>query len=283
MTETDIATAVALLRTSPDLDDEALFAQLLGKGVERRTAARLIEFLPMAYTRIAIGNSGVRFPETFDRRLQDGTTQQYSFSSEPIWLAALAYARSEAENGASRNELLAIAARSAEFDAIQQLLTSGSKLQHILLTPALLWWPETGPPVGPTYFEPPPKTSPPRSYGWGIFQAWFTLLQGIGTFAYNYPFWRKIMSWVAALLCFVVWWGLRRKRRSGLIFFYVLGAFAYANLAWGIGRSFFRHHQDWAWLLHNPFYFYLVAWTTLLYLIPAAFYYPKRWQEFSRY
>jgi hypothetical protein len=44
-----------------------------------------------------------------------------SLSSEPLWEAAVAFARTEVEHGVPGKDLLALAARSAEFDAANQL------------------------------------------------------------------------------------------------------------------------------------------------------------------
>jgi hypothetical protein len=66
-------------------------------------------------------------------------------SSEPLWNEVVAFARYEAKLGVSREDLFTIAGRSAEFDAVNQMLNSGSNLSDIVLTPTLLTWPEDGP------------------------------------------------------------------------------------------------------------------------------------------
>ena len=68
-----IAQAVALLRSRTNLGDVAIYQELAGDGVERLTAARLVEFLPMVYCRLIFLKSGLRFPETYRRALSDGT------------------------------------------------------------------------------------------------------------------------------------------------------------------------------------------------------------------
>lgn len=47
-----IVQAVALLRSRTDLAEIAIFRELTLRGVERQTAARLVEFLPMVYCRL---------------------------------------------------------------------------------------------------------------------------------------------------------------------------------------------------------------------------------------
>jgi hypothetical protein len=132
-------------RQAPNLEDKEIYQALLAEGVERQLAAGLVEFLPIAYCRLILADSGLRFSTTFRRVLSDGTIREQPFSSEPVWNAAVAFARAEVERGATPKDLLAVAGRSAEFDAANQLLHSGSKLKDIALTVPLLTWPEIGP------------------------------------------------------------------------------------------------------------------------------------------
>lgn len=55
------------------------------------------------------------------------------------------FANEEVARGVSAEDLLAIASRSAEFDAANQLLNKGSKLQNLVFTPVVLQWGEDGP------------------------------------------------------------------------------------------------------------------------------------------
>lgn len=67
--DTPISAAVELLRRSPNLTDEAAFAELLAQGIDRQLAAHLIEFLAMAYVRNA-GPRGRGFRTPFRERSQ---------------------------------------------------------------------------------------------------------------------------------------------------------------------------------------------------------------------
>ena len=141
-----IAQAVALLRSRTDLGDVAIYRELAGHGVGRPTAARLVEFLPMVYCRLIFLKSGPRFPETYRRALSDGTySPSVSLSSDTLWNEAKKFAEAEIKSGVNGQRLLAIAGRSAEFDAANKLLNSGSKLEDIKLTEPVLLWPASGP------------------------------------------------------------------------------------------------------------------------------------------
>jgi hypothetical protein len=89
--------------------------------------------------------SGARFSDTFQRLLPDGgISSERLLSSEPLWEAAVAFARTEVGLGVPPKDLLALAARSAEFDAANQLLNKGAKLENLVFTPSLLLWPDDG-------------------------------------------------------------------------------------------------------------------------------------------
>jgi hypothetical protein len=107
--------------------------------MERLFETRLIGcLLPVAYCRLIHEASGTRFSDTFQQVLPDGGIfSERSLSSE----AAVAFARTEVERGVPGKDLLALAARSAEFDAANQLLNRGAKLHGLAFAPALLLGP----------------------------------------------------------------------------------------------------------------------------------------------
>ena len=61
--------AVSILRALQNLDDEGIYKALLAEGFERPLAARLVEFIPMAYGRFLLMKSGARFSDYFQRML----------------------------------------------------------------------------------------------------------------------------------------------------------------------------------------------------------------------
>ncbi len=110
----------------------------------------LVELVPMAYCRVLLADMGTRFPETFQRYRGDGTTTPARpLASEPVWVAAMDFAKREIESGLSRNDKLRVAGRSAEFRAANELLYKGSKLEDLGFTPPVFMWPEEGPDSDP--------------------------------------------------------------------------------------------------------------------------------------
>lgn len=142
-----VAKAVSLFRSSPSLEHDEIFRRLVVAGAPHREAARLVEFLPIAYCHVLFPE--VQFSQTFERRLPDGSTSsERLLSSEPIWNVAVAFASAEAERSTPRKDLLTVAAQSAEFSAMNDLLNRGSQLKDLRFTSVVLMWPENGPDEG---------------------------------------------------------------------------------------------------------------------------------------
>jgi hypothetical protein len=81
----------------------------------------------------------------FRRRLHDGAlSPERTLASDPAWTEVMRFAKTE-QGQVTGSELVAVAAHSAEFAAVNQLLNRGTKLEDIALTAVVLAWPEEGP------------------------------------------------------------------------------------------------------------------------------------------
>jgi len=141
-----ISNAVAIFREWPASSDDEIYRRAVAAGIEPKQAARLVEFLPMAYCRLILARTVARFSDKFRRRQHNGSlSHEERLASNPLWAEIMSYARAEQAAGAAGKDLLVIASHSAEFDAVNKLLNRGSKLQDIALSTAVLLWPEEGP------------------------------------------------------------------------------------------------------------------------------------------
>ena len=141
-----IAEAVAIFREFPNSSDEEIVRKLVATGCDRLMAARLIEFVPMAYCRLLLADLGVRFSGCFQRKLADGRiSAEQRLAANPLWAEAVSFAEAEKKTGVTGKALLVVAARSAEFDAANQLANQGSKLEDLVLMPTVFQWSEDGP------------------------------------------------------------------------------------------------------------------------------------------
>jgi len=141
-----ITDVVAIFREFPNASDDEVFRKLLAMGVERVIAARLVEFVPMAYCRLLLSDAGVRLCDRFQRKLPDGSlSPERLLGAEPLWAEVVSFAKAEKRTGVTGKALVVVAAHSSEFDAANQLANQGSKLEDIVLMPVVFQWPEDGP------------------------------------------------------------------------------------------------------------------------------------------
>ena len=143
-----IGEAVVIFREFPNSSDEEILRKLVATGCDRLMGARLIEFAPMAYCRVLLADSGVRFSGCYQRKLADGRlSAEQRLAANPLWAEAVSFAEAEKKSGMTGKAVLVLAARSAEFDASNQLANQGSKLEDIVMKPTVLQWPEEGPEI----------------------------------------------------------------------------------------------------------------------------------------
>jgi hypothetical protein len=105
-----------------------------------------MEFLPIAYCRVILTEAGaVRFPDSFIRMRADGTYQERKFETDPVWEAVVSFIDVERQRGVSSKDFIAIAGRCAIFDAVNNALNAGSKLEDLFCDAPVFLWPENGP------------------------------------------------------------------------------------------------------------------------------------------
>jgi len=63
----NIAQAVEILRTQTDSSDCQLITTLVEAGFDEAQATSLIEFIPLAYSRVWLADSGVQFEDYYLR------------------------------------------------------------------------------------------------------------------------------------------------------------------------------------------------------------------------
>jgi hypothetical protein len=141
----EIQKVLSVFRSFPELDEEGVFRKLVSEGLPASRAARLLEFIPIVYCRLMLRPFGAQFSGTFRRKGKGGIYEERPFASDALWEPVNAFARSEVDQGISKQAMLLVAGRSPEFDAANQLLNRGSKLEDLRFAPPVFLWPENGP------------------------------------------------------------------------------------------------------------------------------------------
>jgi len=122
----------------PHAADGEIYSALLAENIAPPAAARLTVFMPTAFGRLILSRLNIQLASSFIQLYLDGTRSvEQPLASDPMWQEITNFAEHARQQMSKRN-VLQIAARSAEFDAVNQLLSRGAQTQDIEFTPLLL-------------------------------------------------------------------------------------------------------------------------------------------------
>jgi hypothetical protein len=120
--------------------DPAIVEAMRCEGVDGTLARELLAFVPLAFCRALFPEPQEIFQPHYD--VHDPETDQWQYGlplkSQPVYQAAHDLALQWRREGKPGKAFLAIAGRSAEFRAINELLNEGSKLEDIRCTAPLI-------------------------------------------------------------------------------------------------------------------------------------------------
>jgi hypothetical protein len=120
---------------------EALETAMYATKMPKRHAERILEFMPIAFGRILMRESGVEFQPTYERRKPDSAKRkEYAFAKNAAYIASLEYAERQNQSVTGLPTLNAVAVRSPEIKAIEDMVNSGVETQNIVLSKPILGW-----------------------------------------------------------------------------------------------------------------------------------------------
>jgi hypothetical protein len=129
---------VAFLRANPTAEDDAIVRHLTGNGLAEQQAAKLVQFVPIAFTRFLYRSKCVRFAPDYVVLGADGRpAAQRPVADEPAFREAWDHCEEAVAGGAGDDYLTPVAARSGGYRAIQDFVRKGLDLASVV----------TGPPV----------------------------------------------------------------------------------------------------------------------------------------
>ena len=150
-TQETVTAAVAAFHAHPNADDDAIAEQLSTLGVPDAEATKLIQFVPIAFCRFVMRPSGVKFAPHYVLMDSKGRiVGQHPLDAEPVFTEALAFCDIYLAEGHDPALIVAVAARSAGYQAVMKLLADGARPQAILTSPPIMqapdppkpkWWP----------------------------------------------------------------------------------------------------------------------------------------------
>lgn len=145
--------ALPFFQTHLHDNDDDLIAALVASGTDKPLATRIVQFTPIAFTRVFFERSKVQFAETYFRMKSDGSLgAECRLDEEPVFKAAAALARNRDIAGPS---MLFVTHRSGAFQAIHQAMRQGAQLNGLMVSSPILVErePASDPPAKPP--EPP--------------------------------------------------------------------------------------------------------------------------------
>ena len=111
-------------------------------------AERILEFMPVAFGRVLMRDSGVEFQGIYERRKPgSGVGREFQIATNQVYVASVAYAKRQADSTSGIEILNAVANRSPELKAIQDKVNEGVEAENIVLSRLILGW--TGKPENP--------------------------------------------------------------------------------------------------------------------------------------
>lgn len=132
----DIKVVVDCIIANPHLTDERLTSVLKEKGLDESFVPSYLIWIPIAFCRFMLQGE-IEFPAYYQS--YDSTTKtlnRKSYSEHLLFQEATKYAEIAVAKGLRGDNFVAVAGRSAEFHAINQMDLLGSKLENIVLTEA---------------------------------------------------------------------------------------------------------------------------------------------------
>lgn len=131
---------VAYLQGSPRAVDDAIIRHLMGIGLSEREATKLVQFVPIAFTRFLYRMRGVQFAPTYvvlDQARQP--IDERSIANEPAYGEAWTHCETAAAANSDDEYFILVAGRSGGYRALQDLVQKGSDLSRVITSPPFMF------------------------------------------------------------------------------------------------------------------------------------------------
>jgi hypothetical protein len=126
-----IAALAAVAQGRTDLGSEQLVVAMTNRGIDERSARRLVVFVPLALGRVLLDGLGITFADSY--LVADGDpTMRHPLAEVPEFVAASAAA---ASGQLPPDQVSSLALRSSEVDVVNQALQNGSQPEHLVIGP----------------------------------------------------------------------------------------------------------------------------------------------------
>lgn len=131
-----ITKAIDIFSKGEDIDSKEIIKEIESCGVNYKEAVDIFLFTPMVFTHLMLPS--VKWSDWFVDWIDENTQVRLKLSETSSYQQVLRTVKEYLKNGRHSSIILKVASRSAEFQAINELLNKGEKLDDMRLTDAVL-------------------------------------------------------------------------------------------------------------------------------------------------
>lgn len=125
-------TAIQAFNNCIDKDADDVYNEMVRLGMKEETALEMGLFMPLAFFRALMADSGIKFTEKYLDRYSDGSEQERVLADNEYYASCYNVAAEILkEDAITRDQALNIVGRSSELDAVNKALQEGSKMENI--------------------------------------------------------------------------------------------------------------------------------------------------------
>lgn len=134
-----IIKGVETFRDNPQAEETTLIMNLVNQEIDELTASSIVDFIPIAFTRVGLEHLNIKFQDYFQCVDRKGNVlKKTKLLDIPIYAEALRFAKEDSGMFLDNDEFLAIESYNAEFKAINNALNQGSKIEDLVISPVTM-------------------------------------------------------------------------------------------------------------------------------------------------
>ena len=134
--DSEVKKAINIIGREKSLENDDLLTLLNQNGIEENNGIEIITFLPIAFVRKWLAD--VDWPKTYLEQYSDSKRISKRFSDNHQYLTMEKIVDHYWNDKPNNDVIVNIAGRSAEFNAINQLLNDGGKMADIKMTETVI-------------------------------------------------------------------------------------------------------------------------------------------------
>ena len=134
--ESEFDETLEMILLNPNLGNNELLGKLVNDGMNENIATEILLFFPTALGRVFLSNQKINFPDEYLLYNGEILVERKNLSNNPIFVELMEYSKKVLKYKLSKNDLINLLVRGAEFNAINKALNNGSDLSNLKILPS---------------------------------------------------------------------------------------------------------------------------------------------------